>query len=130
MDKVHPVSTPMIGRSLDQKKDPFRPKDDDEDVLEAEVPYLSAIGTLLYLAQCTRPDISFAVNLLTRHSPALTQRHWTGIKTIFRYLKGTIDMGLFYPYRESNVEKGYMFENIVGRTGRPDGPMPRTSLPA
>ena len=29
-------------------------------------------------------------------------------------------MGLFYPYRESNVEKGSMFENIVGRTGRPD----------
>jgi hypothetical protein len=101
MDKVHLVSTPMICRSLDPKKDLFHPRDDDEDILEAEVPYLSAIGALLYLAQCTRPDISFAVNLLARYSFAPTQRHWTGIKIIFRYLKGTIDMSLFYPYRES-----------------------------
>jgi len=31
MDKVHPDSTPMIGRNLDQRIDPFRPRDDDED---------------------------------------------------------------------------------------------------
>ncbi|KAJ9544185.1 LOW QUALITY PROTEIN: hypothetical protein OSB04_023892 [Centaurea solstitialis] len=102
MDKAYPTSTPMIGRSLDIKNDPFRPKDDDEEVLGAEIPYLSAIGTLLYLAQCNRPDIAFLVNLLTRFSSAPTQRHWNGIKIIFRYLKGTIDMGLFYPYREKN----------------------------
>ena len=101
MDKVHPVSTPMIGRSLDITKDPFRPKEDDEEVLSAEVPYLSAIGALLYLAQCTRPDIAFSVNLLARFSSAPTQRHWTGVKNIFRYLKGTIDLGLFFPYTDS-----------------------------
>ena len=50
MDRVHPDSTPMIGRSLDQRKDPFCPRDDDENVLEAEVLYLSAICALLYLA--------------------------------------------------------------------------------
>ncbi|XP_026378445.1 uncharacterized protein LOC113272866 [Papaver somniferum] len=49
MDKVHPASTPMIGRSLDVQKDPFRPKEDGEEVLGAEIPYLSAIGALLYL---------------------------------------------------------------------------------
>ena len=77
----------MIVRSLDTKKDPFRPKDDDEEILEAEYPYLSAIGALLYLAQCTRPDIAFSVNLLARFSSAPTRRHWVGIQTIFRYLK-------------------------------------------
>jgi hypothetical protein len=102
MDKAHPASTPMIGRSLDIRKDPFRPKDDDEEVLGAEIPYLSAIGALLYLAQCTRPDIAFSVNLLARFSSAPTQRHWNGIKNIFRYLKGTTDMGLFFPYKEKN----------------------------
>ena len=49
MDRVHPDSTPMIGRSLDQRKDPFRPMDDDENVPETEVLYLSAISALLYL---------------------------------------------------------------------------------
>ena len=50
MDKMHPVSTPMIGQSLDITKDLFRPKEDDEEVLSVYVPYLSAIGALLYLA--------------------------------------------------------------------------------
>ena len=49
MDRVHPDSTPMIGRSLDQRKDLFRRRDDDENVLEAEVLILSSICALLYL---------------------------------------------------------------------------------
>ena len=97
MDKAHPLSSPMIVRSLDVKKDPYRPIEDCEDLLGPEVPYLSAIGALMYLANCTRPDITFAVNLLARFSSAPTQRHWNGIKHIFRYLHGTIDLGLFYP---------------------------------
>ena len=65
-------------------------------------------------------DISFVVNLLARFSYAPTQRHWSGIKTIFRYLKGTIDLGLFYPYREkAKYEKLAAFKNCRRRsTGR------------
>ena len=96
MDKAHPLSTPMIVRSLDVKKDPFRPQEDNEEILGPEVPYLSAIGALMYLANCTRPDIAFAVNLLARYSSEPTKRHWKGIKHIFRYLRGTTDLGLFY----------------------------------
>uniref|UniRef100_A0A2N9GY75 Reverse transcriptase zinc-binding domain-containing protein n=1 Tax=Fagus sylvatica TaxID=28930 RepID=A0A2N9GY75_FAGSY len=44
MDKAHPLSSPMVVRSLDVKKDPFHPKEDDEDTLDHEIPYLSAIG--------------------------------------------------------------------------------------
>ena len=69
MDKAHPLSSPMIVRSFDAKKDPLRPKEENEAVLGPEVPYLSAIGALLYLAQCT---IAFSVNLLTRFSFAPT----------------------------------------------------------
>ena len=92
----------MVVCLLDTKRDPFRPKEDEEEILEPEVPYLSTIGALLYLAQCTRPDISFTVNLLARYSNAPTRRHWVGVKDIFRYLKGTTDLGLFYPYESSN----------------------------
>ena len=56
---------------------------------------------LLYLAQSTQPDISFSVNLLARFSSAPTQRHWTGVKNIMRYLRGTMDLGLFFPYRDN-----------------------------
>ena len=50
----------------------------------------------MYLAHCTRPDIAFAINLLARFSSEPTRRHWNEIKHIFRYLQGTIDLGLFY----------------------------------
>ncbi|KAK9150854.1 hypothetical protein Syun_009163 [Stephania yunnanensis] len=96
MDKAHPLSSPMVVRSLDVDKDPFRPHESDEELLGPEVPYLSAIGALMYLANCTRPDIAFVVNLLARYSSSPTRRHWNGVKHIFRYLRGTSDMGLFY----------------------------------
>ncbi|KAJ9539391.1 hypothetical protein OSB04_032124 [Centaurea solstitialis] len=104
MDKAHPASTPMIGRSLDIKKDPFRPKDDDEEVLGAEIPYLSAIGALLYLAQCTRPDIAFSVNLLARFSSAPTQRHWNGFA----------DAGYLSDPHKCRSQTGYVF--TIGNT--------------
>ena len=68
MDKSYPSKTPMVVRSLDMNKDQFRPKDEDEELLGIEVPYVSAIGALMYVANFTRPDIAFAVNLLARHS--------------------------------------------------------------
>jgi hypothetical protein len=51
MDKACPERTPMIIRALKKDIDPFRPKQEGEEVLEAEYPYLSAIGALIYL-QC------------------------------------------------------------------------------
>ena len=95
MDKSHPLSTPMVVRSLDVKKDLFRPREDDEELFDPEVPYLSAIRALMYFASNTRTDISFAVNLLARYSSSPTRRHWKEIKHILRYLRGTIDMGLY-----------------------------------
>ena len=83
MDQAHPLSSPMVVRSLDVNKDPFRPREKNEEVLGPEVPYLSAIGALMYLASHTRPDISFAANLLARFSSCPTRRHWNGIKHIF-----------------------------------------------
>ena len=62
MDKAHPLSSPMVVRTLDVKKDPFCPKEDDEETLGLEVSCLSAIGALMYLKNCTWPDIAFPVN--------------------------------------------------------------------
>ena len=79
----------------------------DEELLGPEVPYLSAIDTLTYLANCTRPNIAFYVNLLVRCSFALTRRHWNGIKHILRYLRGTTDMSLFYSRESKQQLLGY-----------------------
>ncbi|CAN4114139.1 unnamed protein product [Withania somnifera] len=96
MDKAHPLSTPMVVQSLDVNKNPFRPQEENEELLGPEVPYLGAIGALMYLANATRPDIAFYVNLLARYSSSPTRRHWNGVKHVLGYLKGIIDMSLFY----------------------------------
>ncbi|KAL1199181.1 Retrovirus-related Pol polyprotein from transposon TNT 1-94 [Cardamine amara subsp. amara] len=112
MDQSHPLTSPMVVRSLDLDKDPFGPKKDDEEVLGPEMPYLSAIGAFMYLASHTRPDICFAVNLLSRFSSCPTQRHLNGIKHILRYLRGTKDLGLFYTNHKDGLvgyaDAGYL----------------------
>ena len=50
----------------------------------------------MYLATFTHPDISFVVSTLGRHFQKPTVRHWTGVKHLFRYLRGTEDLGLLY----------------------------------
>ena len=96
MDKSHPLSSHMVVRSLKVTKDPFRPKEENEELLGPKVPYLNTIGALMYLTNYTRPDIVFSVNLLASYNSAPTKRHWSGIKHILRYLCWTSDMGLFY----------------------------------
>ena len=83
-------------------------------VLGPKALYLSAIGALMYLAQSTKPDIAFSVNLLTRYSSTPVQRHCISIKHILRYLCGTTDLGIFYFYdcRDSSfvgyADSGYI----------------------
>jgi Reverse transcriptase (RNA-dependent DNA polymerase) len=89
MDKTHPLSTSMVVRSLDVKKDPYRPRDN-EKALGPEVPYLSTIRALMYLANNTRLDIVFSVNVLARYSSDPTRRHWNEIKHVLRYLCGRV----------------------------------------
>ncbi|GJU80202.1 retrovirus-related pol polyprotein from transposon TNT 1-94 [Tanacetum coccineum] len=71
-----PGELPKAIETLDVKKDPFRPRDVDEEILGPEVPYLSVIGASMFLAGHTRPDITFSLNLLARYSSCPTRRHW------------------------------------------------------
>ena len=79
----------------------------DEELLGPKVPYPSAIGALMHLANCTRLDIAFSVNLLARYSSAPTRRHWYDIKHILRYLRRTTGMGLFYSRKSKQQLLGY-----------------------
>lgn len=61
-----------------------------------KAPYRQAIGCLMYLANCSRPDIIFAVNLLSRYNQDPKECHWEAVKRIFRYLKETKDYCIVY----------------------------------
>ncbi|XP_074374728.1 secreted RxLR effector protein 161-like [Apium graveolens] len=75
----------------------------------------------MYLTNNTRPDIAFAVNLLARFSYDPTKGHWDGIKHIFRYLRGTTDLGLFFLKNSRSrlvgyADVGYMSDPHFGRS--------------
>lgn len=65
-----------------------------DDKYNEKIPYQEAVGSLLYLAQCTRPDIAFAVNDVSRFNSNFGRVHWDAVKRIIRYLKGTINYKL------------------------------------
>ena len=96
MDKTHSLSSPMVVCLLNVKNDQFCHYEKGVELLGHEVPYLSVIGALMYLVDCTHPNIVFSINLLARYSYAQTQRHLNDIKHILCYFQGTIDMSLFY----------------------------------
>jgi hypothetical protein len=62
----------------------------------------------MYLANNTRSDTAFAVNLLARFSAALTMRYWNEIKDILRSLQGTPNLGLFYKKNQDLSLIGYV----------------------
>jgi hypothetical protein len=82
MDKAYLAATPMIVRALEKDKDPFKPREEGEEVLGQEYPYICVIGVLMYLANNMRPDIAFTVNCLARHNATPTMHHWNIIKNI------------------------------------------------
>jgi len=57
--------------------------------------YRSIIGSLRYLVN-TRPDIAFAVGVVSRYMEAPGKEHWAAVKHILRYLKGTVRFGCKY----------------------------------
>ena len=64
--------------------------------------YQSLIGSLLYAAMGTRPDISQAVGVISKFCLCPTQAHMTAARRILRYLKSSADMALTY-YKSSGT---------------------------
>nr|GFA37670.1 hypothetical protein [Tanacetum cinerariifolium] len=60
------------------------------------VPYASAVGSIMYAVRCTRPDVTFAQNVTSQFQQNLRDIHWTAVKNILKYLKNTKDLFLVY----------------------------------
>ncbi|XP_045461870.1 secreted RxLR effector protein 161-like [Harmonia axyridis] len=94
MAESKPVGTPTENNHPDDKS---------SDPLDKSIPYRSAVGSLMYLACATRPDIAYAVSKAARSMSEPTYANWTSVKRIFRYLRGTSDQGLLYTSSEDDV---------------------------
>ncbi|GJR86295.1 retrovirus-related pol polyprotein from transposon TNT 1-94 [Tanacetum coccineum] len=92
-DSCDPVDTPMVEKSkLDEDK---------EGKAVDPSHYRGMIGTLLYLI-ASRPDLQFAICMCARYQARPTKKHLHAVKRIFRYLRGTVNRGLWYP-KDSSI---------------------------
>lgn len=69
-----------------------------------DVNYMGAVGSLMYLATMTRPDIAYAVGVLARFNSDPRPIHYKAVKHLFRYLKGTMDFKLVYTQQSDPSE--------------------------
>nr|GEW75047.1 reverse transcriptase domain-containing protein [Tanacetum cinerariifolium] len=81
------VDTPLVEKSKLDEDLQGKPVD--------AILYRGMIGSLMYLTS-SRPELTYAVYLCARYQAKLTKKHLNAVKRIFRYLKGTINMGLWY----------------------------------
>jgi hypothetical protein len=72
--------------------------------------YSQMIGSLMYLASATRPDISFAVSKLSWFTSNPGDDHWRAFERVMHYLVGTMDYGIHY-FRYPTVLEGYSDAN-------------------
>ncbi|XP_058791036.1 uncharacterized protein LOC131664165 [Phymastichus coffea] len=93
MTDCNPHETPMVTRQARSKK---INQVQDKTMRKLDVPYREVIGCISYLANASRPDISFAVNFLSRKQSNPSEEDWLDVKRVLRYLKGTAELGLTF----------------------------------
>ena len=89
------------------------PKSDAEKAEMAKVPYSSAVGSIMYAMICTRPDIAYAVGVVSRYMSNPGKKHWEAVKGIMRYLNGTRDVCICFGSKGTCVE-GYTDADYAG----------------
>lgn len=98
MENAKPVATPC---------DPSVKLTRSTNATEASMgryPYQELIGSLMYLAVCTRPDVSFVVSSLSQFNTCYSDEHWTAAKRVLRYLKGTASLGIHFSNKLSDLQ--------------------------
>lgn len=78
MQDCRPIDSPIAkGEGLSRR---LCPKTLEEQERIKIVPYASAVGSLMYAMMCTRPDICYAVGMVSRYQSNTGQAHWVAIK--------------------------------------------------
>ena len=107
MTDCRPASTPFapnthLVKSTNEDSDHFTQSNDC---------YRSTVGSIIYLAMCKRPNISFVVGVLSRHSCKSNQRHWDAFIHTLQYLKGTKSQCITYsPGNQENITGNQSWE--------------------
>ena len=94
MDLSKKGFNPMVhGKHLSKS---MCPRTQEERERMSRIPYASAIGSIMYVMLCTRPDVSFAVSVTSKFQSTYGEEHWMAVKNILKYLRWTKDLFLVY----------------------------------
>ncbi|GKE19101.1 retrovirus-related pol polyprotein from transposon TNT 1-94 [Tanacetum coccineum] len=105
IESSDPMDTPMVEKSKLDKDTQSKAVDPTH--------YRGMIGTLMYLT-ASRPDLTFVVCMYARYQAKPTEKHLHAVKRIFKYLRGTVNMGLWYPKDSSIALTAYADDDHVG----------------
>ncbi|KAJ4703293.1 Retrovirus-related Pol polyprotein from transposon TNT 1-94 [Melia azedarach] len=112
MSTAKPIDTPSAANA--HLSVAFAPKSVEEKEYMSRVPYASAVGSLMYAMVCSRPDLAQSVSVVSRFMGELGKEHWQAVKRIFRYLKGTFDVGLIYGGDTQCLVTGFSDSDYAG----------------
>ena len=87
------------GIILSKEQCPKTPKEEED---MRRIPYASAVGSLMYAMLCTRPDICYAVGIVSHYQSNPGMGHWIAMKHILKYLRRTRDYMLVYSSGDLN----------------------------
>ncbi|KAG5875724.1 hypothetical protein JTB14_007659 [Gonioctena quinquepunctata] len=77
---------------------------EDEGEISPNIPFRSAVGSLMYLSIVTRPDITFAVHFASQAVSKPRYHHWEIVKRILKSIRGTLDYGIVYQPGECSLQ--------------------------
>lgn len=102
MSEARPVSTPMGAHFK------LASVIEEEECVDIDrVPYASAIGSIMYAMVGTRPDVAQAIGVLSRFMSRPGKIHWTAVKWLLRYLKGSTDLKLVFTKEKDFRVQGF-----------------------
>nr|GEW41910.1 retrovirus-related Pol polyprotein from transposon TNT 1-94 [Tanacetum cinerariifolium] len=104
-DSCDPVDTPMVGK--------YKLDEDKEEKAVDPSHFRGMISTLLYLTASTL-DLQFAICMCARYQARPTEKHLHAVKRIFRYLRGTVNQGVWYPKDSSIALTAFEHADHVG----------------
>ena len=114
MDQSKAVLTPMAQHFKFSHQ--HSPQTKEEATYMKKVPYANAVGSIMYLMICPRPNLAYAMSLVSRYMGKSRKVHWEALKWIFRYRKGMCKAELLYAKHESSMDDvvGFVDSNYVG----------------
>ena len=111
-----PVSTSLNPGS--RLSSSMSPQNSAEAAEMCQYPYISIVGSLMYLALITMPDIAYTAGVLARFNSNHGLTHWQAVKHVLHYLKGTLDHKL--TYKPSDAPKPFITYSDANHGGNPD----------